>query len=86
VQYLESPRILCLLQDQLFPAVINHRPPPRLFETSLNMVHTLNNNISHLINEGSTYVSSIPARYIAPVVGQTEVCVGNNCNAILFCL
>jgi len=50
------------------------------------MVHTLNNNISHLINGGSTYVSSTQARYIAPVVGQTEVGAGNNCNAILFCL
>jgi len=35
------------------------------------MVPTLNNNISQLINGGSTHVSSIPARDIASIARQT---------------
>ena len=85
--YLESLKILCLLRDQLFPEVINHRPRLKLFKTSLNKDFILNNNnISHLINRGSTHVSSIPARDIASASEQTEADVGNNSNVIPFFL
>ena len=41
--------------------------------TAPNIVPTFNkNNICHIINGRSTHVSSIPAKGIAHVAGQTE--------------